>query len=76
MVLNAYPCGCKITVDEGGHHRIDYCPMHAAAPDMLKPLDEVYKAYLNATPEDTEFDWVNWANRVEDIIAKAKRETT
>ena len=44
-------CGCKITYNTSGpligHGTIEYCPLHAAAPEMLEALKKA-KATINS----------------------------
>jgi hypothetical protein len=37
-------CGCKVLDNAGAaYKRIEYCPMHASAPDLRRALDESLK---------------------------------
>lgn len=51
-----------------GPHEFDVAKANAAlivrAVNMHPLLLEVYNAYVEATPEDLSFDWIDWANRV------------
>ena len=43
QVAASYQCGCRIIEDSGPY--IDYCPKHAAAPEMFEALKLVDSAF-------------------------------
>lgn len=48
QAMNDKPCGCNVVYERydmpntyRGRSRIDYCPMHKAAPEMVAALEDV-----------------------------------
>ena len=58
-------CNCCINLVNYGNyseHEIEYCPLHAAAPDMHKAINLA----LNETP------WKPLGDDIKDVLRKAK----
>ena len=70
--MNTEPCGCKVSMGYWWPqtYKLTYCPLHAAAPELLEALKDV-KDYFwgDDTPVKTEYDVQEFA---EQAIAKAK----
>jgi len=65
-------CGCVIAEPQGDDWQIFYCPLHAAAPEMLKAL----KFSLSVYEAQGQFDLSERmaVNKIEAAIAKAEGE--
>ena len=78
FVLNRYLCGCCVSSPREGAHAIDYCPTHAAAPELLKMLRSVLRD-VEAVDEDAN-GWFEVQLHHDDlanlrtVIAKAEEE--
>lgn len=65
-------CGCHYTTDDDGVH---FCPMHKAAPELLKICETVREhmvLLMAGLGELTQPSDVDITNALEAVIAKAK----
>ena len=63
------PCrNCNITYDAHAEERITFCPLHAAAPELLAALKK-------AIARHTDFAWAPWTDEARAAIAKAEPTT-
>ncbi len=80
-------CACDITIEElptgrGEHRDIEYCPMHKAAPDLLKACKEAVIAFdftrqyvgEQTLPEIKGWSWYDAVLKLNAAIAKAGKE--
>lgn len=62
-------CGCLLTHDEEGNPLYFECPLHAAAPDLLKALEQVAHFLEEGYP------WPTFNSRKKPTIKEGKEVT-
>ena len=66
-------CGCKVYVwNDSSGVEIEYCPMHEAAPEMLKALKGIVDVLYAGPTEATNADFTNAVDIAIQAIAQAE----
>jgi hypothetical protein len=67
---SAGPCYCQILGDEWGHEYIEYCSLHAAAPELLAALEGALELLVTCEEDET----LHTVRTARAAIAKARGE--